>query len=222
MNRRVPIGVSNKHIHLSKDDLEFLFGEDYELTPIKMLKQPGQFACEEMVTVRGPKGSFKVRVLGPERKHTQLEIDTADAFTLGVRDVPIRLSGDIEGTPGFTIEANGKKIYKDKGMIIAERHIHLSEDQGRAFGINNGERVSVRIKGPRGLVFNNVLCRVGDGHEAEMHLDIEEANASGARNDQLACIIDPISFTKEDILVQHQTGEVVPMVGDLPFMDDEG
>ncbi len=222
MNRRVPIGISNKHIHLSKEDLEYLFGEGYELTPIKNLKQPGQFACEEMVTVHGPKGSFKVRILGPARKQTQLEIDQADGYTLGVRDVPIRLSGDLEGTPGFAIEANGKTIQKDKGMIIAERHIHLSEEQGKMFNINNGERVSVRIKGPRGLVFNNVLCRVGDGHEAEMHIDIEEANASGAKNDQLACIIDPITFTKEDILIQHETGEEIPMVGDLPYMDDMG
>lgn len=222
MNRRVPIGLSNKHIHLSKEDLDYLFGEGYELTPIKMLKQPGQFACEEMVTIHGPKGSFKVRVLGPERKQTQLEVNSGDGYVLGVRDIPIRLSGDIEGTPGFTIEANGKKLVKDKGMIVAERHIHLSEDQGKAYGIHNGERVSVRIKGPRGLIFNNVFCRVGPGHEAEMHLDIEEGNASGAKNDQLACIIDPITFTKDDILIQHQEGDFIPMVGDLPFLDDEG
>ncbi len=222
MNRRVPIGISNKHIHLSQEDLDYLFGEGYELTPIKNLKQPGQFACEEKVKIVGPKGSFDVRILGPARKKTQLEVNNADGFTLGVRDIPVRLSGDLEGTPGFIIEANGKSLKKDNGMIVAERHIHLSEEQGKKFNINNGERVSVRIKGQRGLVFNNVLCRVGDGHEAEMHIDIEEGNASGAKNDQLACIIDPITFTKDDILQQHETGEVIPMVGDLPYMDDEG
>lgn len=224
MNRRVPVGLSNKHIHLSKEDLEYLFGKNYALTPIKMLKQPGQFAAEETVTIHGPKGSFDVRVLGPERKETQLEVNTGDGFILGVRDIPIRLSGDLEGTPGFIIEANGKRLQKDRGMIVAERHIHLSKEQGEAYGITNGQRVSVRMKGPRGLVFNNVMCRVGPGHEAEMHIDIEEGNASGARNEQLACIIDPITFTIDDILIQNSIDDVVPMDGDLPYLelDDEG
>lgn len=224
MNRRVPVGLSNKHIHLSKEDLEYLFGEGYELHPIKMLKQPGQFAAEEMVTIHGPKGSFNVRVLGPERKETQLEVGMSDGYILGIRDIPIRLSGDLEGTPGFTIEANGKKLVKERGMMVAERHIHLSKEEGEAYGIENGQRVSVRMKGPRGLIFNNVMCRVGPGHAAEMHIDMEEGNAAGAKNDQLACIIDPITFTMDDVLIQHNIEDEVPMVGDLPYLelDDEG
>lgn len=220
MNRRVPLGLSNKHIHLSQEDLDYLFGEGYELTPIKMLKQPGQFAAQEKVHVKGPKGGFDVRILGPVRKETQLEVNSGDGYALGIRDIPIRLSGDLEDTPGFTIEANGKKLVKDRGMIVAERHIHLSQAQGDAFGIKDGDRVSVRMKGPRGLIFNNVLCRVGDGNEAEMHIDIEEGNAAAARNDQLACIIDPITFTKDDILIQDN-GEKVPMVGDLPTIEHD-
>ncbi|MGI6109138.1 MAG: phosphate propanoyltransferase [Eubacteriaceae bacterium] len=220
MIRRVPLGLSNKHIHLSQEDLDYLYGEGYELTPIKNLVQPGQFASQEKVTIIGPKGKLEnIRILGPVRKETQLEVNICDGYTLGIRQVPIRLSGHLEGTPGFIIEGpDGKRLVKDKGMIVAERHIHLSAAEGARFNIKDKDIVSVRLKGPRGLVFNNVLCRVGDGNAAEMHIDVEEGNAAGARNNQLACIIDPLTFTKDDVLI-HDSGEPTIMVGDLPELE---
>lgn len=222
MIRRVPLGLSNKHIHLSQEDLDYLFGKGHELTPVKMLRQPGQFAAQEKVTIIGPKGRLEnVRVLGPVRKETQLEVNICDGFTLGINKVPIRLSGHLEDTPGFIIEGpDGRRLIKDRGMIVAERHIHLSAEEGERFGIKDKDIVSVRFKGPRGLVFNNVLCRVGDGHLSEMHIDIEEGNAAGARNNQLVCIIDPLTFSSEDVLIQDK-GEKVFMVGDLPTLEIE-
>lgn len=222
MIRRVPLGLSNKHIHLSQEDLDYLFGEGYELTPVKMLRQPGQFASQEKVTIVGPKGKLEnIRILGPVRKETQLEVNIADGFTLGIRQVPIRNSGHLDGTPGFIIEGpDGKRLIKDKGMIVTERHIHLSAEEGERYKISDKDTVSVRLKGPRGLVFNNVICRVGDGNLSEMHIDVEEGNAAGARNNQLACIIDPLTFTKDDMLI-HDEGEPTIMVGDLPEMEVE-
>ncbi|MEG0310621.1 MAG: phosphate propanoyltransferase, partial [Eubacterium sp.] len=185
MERRVPLGLSNKHIHLSQEDLEILFGEGYELVPKKFLVQPGQFAAMEKVDIVGPKNTIKgVRVLGPVRTETQLEINIADGITLGIYQVPIRLSGSLENTPGFTIVGPNGTVVKEKGMIVAERHIHLATEEGANYNLKDGDVVSVRLKGPRGLVFNNVLVRVGDKHKMEMHIDIEEGNAAGAGNGQ--------------------------------------
>ena len=216
MERRVPLGLSNKHIHLSQEDLEALFGEGYELTPKKFLVQPGQFAAVEKVDIVGPKNTLAgVRVLGPVRPETQLELNIADGVKLGIHQVPIRLSGDLEGTPGFTIIGPKGKVVKEKGMIVAERHIHLSTEEGANYNLKDGDIVSVRLKGPRGLVFNNVLVRVGDKHKMEMHIDIEEGNAAGARNGQLACIVDKETATI-DYLTICDDGSPLPMVGDPP------
>ncbi|MDO4289495.1 MAG: phosphate propanoyltransferase [Eubacterium sp.] len=220
MERRVPLGLSNKHIHLSQEDLDALFGKDYELTPKKFLVQPGQFAALEKVDIVGPKSTLKgIRVLGPVRSETQLELNIADGVKLGIHQVPIRLSGDLENTPGFTIIGPKGTVVKEKGMIVAERHIHLSTEEGANYNLKDGDIVSVRLKGPRGLIFNNVLVRVGDKHKMEMHIDIEEGNAAGARNGQLACIVDPNTVTA-DYLMLKDDGAPVPMVGDLPEKED--
>ncbi len=220
MERRVPLGLSNKHIHLSQEDLDALFGEGYELTPKKFLVQPGQFAAVEKVDIVGPKNTLKgVRVLGPVRSETQLEISIADGVKLGIHQVPIRLSGDLENTPGFTIIGPKGTVVKERGMIVAERHIHLSTEEGANYNLKDGDIVSVRLKGPRGLVFNNVLVRVGDKHKMEMHIDVEEGNAAGARNSQLACIVDPATATTDYLMVRDD-GAPVPMAGDLPEKED--
>jgi len=128
-------GVSNRHVHLSREDLDLLFGKGYALTPTKDLGQPGQFACKEMVTIVGPKGSIEnVRILGPERKDTQIEISLTDAFKLGVMP-PVRDSGDIEGTPGITIIGPNGKLEKEKGVIIAKRHVHMHPSDAEKFGV---------------------------------------------------------------------------------------
>lgn len=178
----IPIGVSNKHIHLSQKDLDILFGKGYELTKLKDLGQPGQFAANETVEVIGPKGSFKkVRILGPVRKSTQLEISSGDGFVLGVK-APIRESGKLEGTPGVVLKGPKGSVELKEGVIVALRHIHLSTEYAQKYGYKDYEMVSAMSDGIRKTTFHNVLLRVSDEYELEMHIDMDEANASGLKN----------------------------------------
>lgn len=185
----IPIGISNRHIHLSKEDLEILFGKGYELKKLKDLKQPGQFAAKETVRVIGPKGTVdKVRILGPIRKKTQLEISLTDSFTLGLK-IPVRESGKLEGTPGIMIESSKGRVKKENGVIAALRHIHMPPSFANAWGIRDGDMVSVLAEGKRKLVFHNVLARVSDKYSLEMHVDTDEANAAGLKNGDKVKII---------------------------------
>jgi len=178
----IPVGVSNRHVHLSQEDLYDLFGYGYELTKFKDLSQPGQFASKETVVIRGPKGKFeKVRILGPVRKNTQVEISVSDSFKLGIK-TPVRESGDIENTPGIIIEGPKGSIEKDKGLIVALRHIHVPEDCAKKCGFQNGQMVTVMSEGIRKTAFYNVLVRVSDKYSLEMHIDMDEANSSGLKN----------------------------------------
>ena len=178
----IPVGVSNRHIHLKQIDLEMLFGKGYELTVAKLLSQPGEFAANETVKVTGPKGEFPaVRILGPVRNFTQLEISKTDSFSLGVK-APIRSSGKIEGTPGIKLTGPHGELEITEGVIVAERHIHMTPEDAAAFGVSDGEYVSVKTEGERSLVFNKVLIRVKDSYALDMHIDTDEANASGLKN----------------------------------------
>ena len=189
MKNKLPIAMSNKHVHLSQEDLEILFGKDYKLTKKKDLSQPGQFAAEEKVDLIGPKNTIKgVRVLGPVRSATQIEVSISDAFTLGIEPI-IRNSGDIENTPGVKVVGPKGEIELEKGVIIAARHIHMHTDEIKEFGLNNGDVVSVKVDGVRGLVFDNVLVRSGEGHRLEMHVDMEEGNAAGVKNGDMVEVI---------------------------------
>lgn len=175
----VPVAASARHIHLSRADVERLFGPGYELQVFKQLSQPGQFAAKEQVTVIGPKGKIeKIRVLGPARKDTQIEIALTDSFALGIRP-PVRMSGDVAGSPGCTIEGPKGRIDVPQGVIAAARHLHLSEDQAQLFGLKNGQAVSIRSTGPRAVTLHNVVVRCGKGHDMEVHIDTDEANAIG-------------------------------------------
>lgn len=175
--RDIPIGISNRHIHLSQVDLEVLFGFGYELTPIKDLSQPGQFACEETLILCGPKGSIEnVRVLGPVRNKTQVEILSGDGFKLGIK-APVRLSGDLEGTPGITIVGPKGSIRTEEGVIAAKRHIHMTAKEAGMYGVENGQIVKIKMEGQRGGVYDNVEVRVSEASALECHLDVEEANA---------------------------------------------
>lgn|SRR5699024_77153 len=190
MKTELPIGMSNRHIHLSQGDLEKLFGEGYELTRRKDLSQPGQFAAEEKVDLIGPKRAIKgVRVLGPVRSATQVEVSISDAFTLGVEPV-IRNSGDIKDTPGIKVIGPKGEIDLKEGVIVAARHIHMHTDEAKEFGVKDGDVVSVKVGGVRGITFDNVLIRSGEGHKLEMHVDIEEGNAAGTKNGDLVEIIN--------------------------------
>lgn len=183
MGYKVPVGLSNKHLHLSQADLETLFGKGYELHPTKPLKQPGQFASEEKVDIVGPKNTLKgIRVLGPVRKETQIELAMTDARTIGIK-APVRESGKLEGTPGVKLVGPAGEIELDHGVIVALRHIHLSAAQAKEAGLSDHQVVSVKVPGERGLTFDNVLVRAGDGHEREIHLDTDEGNAAGLAND---------------------------------------
>ena len=187
--RSVPIGVSNRHIHLDRKDMDILFGQDSELTFKKELGQPGQYACEETVTLHGPKGELsRVRVLGPLRSESQVEISVTDGFALGVRP-PIRESGRLEGTPGVTIVGPKGTIEKDTGTIAALRHIHLTPEDAQRMGVKDKQMVKVEIRGLRGGIFHNVLIRVSEQFAPEMHIDVDEANAFGVKNGDRAYII---------------------------------
>ena len=189
MEKKLPIALSNRHVHLSKNDLEVLFGEGYQLTKTKDLSQPGQFACEEKIDLVGPKSTIKgVRILGPTRPETQLEISVTDAFKLGVSP-EVRNSGDIDGTPGAKLVGPKGEVEIDDGLIVAARHIHMHTSDGEEFGVGDKDMVKIRVGGPRGLIFNNVLVRVADSYALEMHVDIEEGNAAGVKNGELVELI---------------------------------
>lgn len=184
----LPAAVSNRHIHLSKEDKEKLFGRGYQLRPIKELSQPGQYACEERVTIIGKKGTIEnVRVLGPERKETQLEVSVSDCYTLGIKPV-IRMSGDLDNTPGITIEGPKGRVELQKGVVVAARHLHISEEEAKLYGLKDGDVIRVKKSGIRETIFGNVLVRSGFGHRLELHFDIEEANAAGIKNGDLLLI----------------------------------
>lgn len=190
MKKELPIALSNRHLHLSKEDIEKLFGEGYELTRAKDLGQPGQYACEEKVDAVGPRGTIKgIRVLGPARENTQVEVSFADARSLGV-DAVLRDSGDVEGTPGIKLVGPKGEVELEKGVIAAARHIHFSTEDAEKFGVKDKDIVKVRVGGERGLVFENVLARVSPSYALEMHVDIEEGNAAGVKNGQIVEIVE--------------------------------
>ena len=180
---KVKVGISNRHVHLSKGDLEKLFGEGYQLTNIKDLSQPGQFAADETVTLVGPKGVLqRVRVLGPTRANTQVEISRTDAFALGVKP-PVRDSGQHEGSAGqVTVVGPQGAITLSKGVILAKRHVHMTPADATRFGVKDKDVVKIRCGGDRGLIFDQVLVRVGENFALDCHLDTDEANAAMLNN----------------------------------------
>ncbi len=179
----VPVGVSNRHIHLSAQDVETLFGKGYELTPMKDLSQPGQFACKETLTLIGPslRPIENVRVLGPVRKASQVEISRTDSFVLKVKP-PVRESGDVAGSAPVTIVGPKGVVTLKEGCIIANRHIHMSEEEGAAFGLKDGDYVTVEANGERRTTFYDVQVRVNKAFRLEMHIDTDDANAAGIGN----------------------------------------
>lgn len=178
----VPIGVSNRHIHVSRADLDILYGKDYALTHKSELGQPGQFAANETVTLQGPKGKFNhVRILGPIRKQSQVEISKTDSFRLGIK-APIALSGHLQGTPGITLIGPKGTVQLSHGVIIAERHIHMTPTQAEARHLRDGQMVNVKTFGERQGVLGDVIIRVSDTAGLEMHIDVDEANACSLSN----------------------------------------
>lgn len=174
----VPVGVSARHIHLTQKDVETLFGEGYQLTKKKDL-MGGQYACNECVTIIGLKlrAIENVRILGPVRKASQVEISATDAIKLGVK-APIRESGDIKGSAPIALVGPKGVLYLKEGCIIAMRHIHMSPEDARLAGVVNGQEVSVKVDNERGTIYNHVKIRVDPTFTLEMHIDTDEANAA--------------------------------------------
>ncbi|WFR55167.1 phosphate propanoyltransferase [Anaerocolumna sp. AGMB13025] len=185
----VPIGVSARHVHLTQADVETLFGSGYELTKKKEL-MGGQFASNEVVTIVGLKlrAMENVRILGPVRKASQVEISATDAIKLGIK-TPIRESGDIKGSAPIAIVGPKGVVYLQEGCIIAKRHIHMSPEDALTAGVNNGDTVSIKVENERGTTFNHVQIRVDKTYTLEMHIDTDEANAAKISTGDTAIII---------------------------------
>lgn len=180
MSKKVIVETSARHIHVSEKALKTLFGEGATLTNKKDLSQPGQFACEEKVTVVGPKGEFKMSILGPVRPETQVEISLSDARKMGIA-APVRESGDIDGTPGCKLIGPMGEMEIEKGVIAAKRHIHLDPKTAEEFGVSDKQIVSLKVgtKGARSLIFDDVVIRVSEKFSPAAHVDTDESNAAG-------------------------------------------
>lgn len=175
----IPVGISNRHVHLSQKDMDVLFGKDYSLTKLKDLSQPGQYACKETVTICGPKGAIeKIRILGPTRSKTQVEVLMGDCIKLGAVQ-HVRLSGDLSNTSGITIVGPKGSVQIEEGLVVAQRHIHMTSEDAKNLGVCDGDIVSIKCDDLRGGVYSNVAIRANDTSKLECHLDIEEANAMG-------------------------------------------
>ncbi|MBE5752982.1 MAG: phosphate propanoyltransferase [Clostridiales bacterium] len=183
VGKDVPVGVSNRHIHLNKADLETLFGEGYELTPFKDLSQPGQYACKELLTIIGPslRPIENVRVLGPLRNKSQVEISKTDSYVLKVKP-PVRESGNLTGSAGITIIGPKGVVSLAEGCIIANRHIHMSPSDAMKFNVKDGDFVIVDVAGTRRTRWYDVQVRVHPDFRLEMHVDTDDANATGIGN----------------------------------------
>ena len=179
----VPVGVSNRHIHLNQADLETLFGEGYQLTPFKDLSQPGQYACKELLTIVGPslRPIENVRVLGPLRSKSQVEISATDSYVLKVKP-PVRESGNLTASAGVTIIGPKGVVRLNEGCIIANRHIHMSPSDAAKFNVKDGDFVVVDVKGKRRTRWYDVQVRVSEDFRLEMHVDTDDANATGIGN----------------------------------------
>ncbi len=185
----VPVGISNRHLHLCQKDVEALFGEGAMLTNMKELSQPGQYACDQVVNVVGPKGIIeKMRVLGPARPETQVEVAQTDARKLGIK-APLRNSGDLDGSPGCVLVGPNGYVILEKGVIVANPHIHLHTSDGEKLGIKDKDLVDLYFKGAKSGALFNILARVHPEFSCDVHLDTDEANALQLGNGAKALLV---------------------------------
>ena len=187
----IPVGISNRHIHLSREDVETLFGAGYELTPLKELSQPGQYACKETLTLVGPsmRAIEGVRVLGPVRKSSQVEISKTDSFQLKVNP-PVRESGKTEGSAPVTIIGPKGVVALKEGCIIANRHVHMSPEDAARFGVKDCDYIDVDVfSGTRKTRWFDVQIRVHKDFRLEMHVDTDDANSAGLKNGSVVTVV---------------------------------
>lgn len=173
------VEASGRHVHLSRQEIDALFGPGYQLTKVKDLSQPGQFVCKERITVAGPKGLFQnVVILGPERSESQVEVSMTDTRILGI-NAPVRESGKTEGTPGVTLMNGSVVVTLSHGLIVAKRHIHMTPEDALKNKVSNSQIVQVKVEGTRPLIFDDVVVRISPRFATYMHIDYDEANACG-------------------------------------------
>jgi len=184
----VPVTASSRHVHLSRQDTEALFGPGYQLTPLRDLIQPGQYACREQVTLETGKGRLTLRVVGPVRRETQVELTLTDSVKLGVLP-PIRMSGDMEGSLGCALTHESRRVTLSRGVVVAARHLHMSAEEAAAYGLGDGDVVKLSLGGQRETVLGNVVVRCGPQHRMEAHIDTDEANACGLAEGQLGRVM---------------------------------
>ena len=183
----VEVEASGRHVHVTKEQAQTLFGHD--LTPVRELSQPGQYLAKERVTVVGPKGEFQnVAVLGPARKAAQVEISLTDGRALGI-DPPVRLSGRAEGSPGAVLVGSNGQVKLREGVICAQRHIHMTPEDGNRLGIRDGDMVKLKVYSKRPVIFEQVPVRISGDFQTRVHLDFDEANACGFQNGDLGRIL---------------------------------
>lgn len=185
----VEVEASGRHVHLSKADVEAIFGKGHQLKKVRDLSQPGQFVCEERVSLTGPKGTIQnVVVLGPERKETQVEVSMTDSLSLGIKP-PVRLSGDIEGSSGIIISYGERKIQKEKGVIIAQRHMHITPEDASRLQVKDKEILKIKVFGSRPVIFEDTIVRISKDFQTYVHIDYDEANACGYEKGTLCRIV---------------------------------
>ncbi len=176
---KIMVETSARHIHLTQEDLETLFGKDVQLTPKKALSQVGQFACAEKVEIVGPKSSIKMSILGPVRPETQIELSKTEARSIGI-DAPTRMSGELAGTPGCKVIGPKGEITLDHGVVVAKRHAHFTPEQAVEFGVKDGQNIQIKLNyNERALIFGDVIARVSKTAGLAVHIDTDEANAAG-------------------------------------------
>lgn len=181
---KIPLGISNRHIHLTQKTFHTLFGDETEFESMRPLYQPGEFASKHVLTIVGPKLRCipNVRILGPLRKYDQVEVSLTDAIFLGI-DPPVTNSGSLENAVPLTLVGPNASVYLEKCAIIANRHIHMTNKDAEIFGVKNGDYCKVKIGGEKGTVFENVLIRTNDNWRLQIHLDTDDANAANVRED---------------------------------------
>lgn len=185
----LPVEASGRHIHLSQTDLEKLFGKGYQLTKKKDISQPGQYLCEERVTLVGPRGEISnVAVLGPVRKETQVELSVTDCRLLGIKPV-VRMSGDLEGAEDILVVNGDKKLEAKSAAIVAKNHVHMTPEDAKAYGVVNGQLINIRVGTERPVVFENVPVRVSETAKLAFHIDFDEANACGYSDGMTGAVI---------------------------------
>lgn len=175
---KVPVEVSARHCHLSRQHIDKLFGKGYQLKELKKVSQPGQYASKEKIKIKGPKGELSLRIVAPERKQTQVELTATECYWTGIKPV-LRISGDLKGSAGAVLIGPKGQIKINKGVIVAQRHLHLSSDELKKLKLRKGQNISIKVKSKRGLRFDNVVVRTGDEHKMAFQIDTDEGNGCG-------------------------------------------